>query len=131
MRLLPGLLLWPWHSVVHYELLLWLLPGPRHISAASPAEATWIANDVDMGVCVVLIGDAFMVAVAILTTAILCTFEPLWNGTDLGHKPESSAPLALVLPIGELGGGGDSSWYHPVALEPQSNGPPIPYLGDA
>ena len=34
-----------------------------------------------------------------------------------------------TLPIGELGGGGDSSWYHPVALKSQSNGPPIPHLG--
>ena len=140
MRLLLGLLLWPWHSAVDHELLLLLLPGPRHISAAPPAEATWITNDAGMGVFVVcqvgLVGDAVVVAVAILTTTVACTFEPLWSGTDLGHMPESSAPLALIHaahrpPIGELGGGGDSSWYHPVALEPQSNGPPILHLGDA
>ena len=105
--------------------MLLLLPGPRHISAAPPVEATWIANDVGMCLCVVLVGDAVVVAVAILTTAVACTFEPLWSGTDLGHMPESSAPFALdTLPIGELGGVGDFSWYHPVALEPQSNAPP-------
>ena len=49
-----------------------------------------------MGVCVVLVDDAVVVAVAMLTTAIAYTFEPLWSGTDLGHMPESSAPLALV-----------------------------------
>ena len=76
--------------------MLLLLPGPRHISAAPPAEATWIANDVSMGVCVVLVGDALVVAVAILTTAVACTFEPLWSGTDLGHMPESSASFVLV-----------------------------------
>ena len=76
--------------------MLLLLPGPRHISAVPPVEATWIANDVGMCVCVVLVGDAVVVAVAILTTAVACTFKPLWSGTDLGHMPESSAPLALV-----------------------------------
>ena len=77
--------------------MLLLLPGPRHISAAVPVEATWIANDDGMCVCVVvLVGDAVVVAVAILTTAVACTFEPLWSGTDLSHMPESSAPLALV-----------------------------------
>ena len=130
--LLLGLLLWPWHSTVHYGLLLLLLPGTWHISAAPPAEATWIANDLNMGVCVVLVGDAVVVAVATLTTAIACTFKPLWSGTDLGHMPKSSAPLALVHAAHRRAGrGGDSSWYHPVALEPQSNDPPIPHLGDA
>ena len=76
--------------------MLLLLPGSRHISAALPVEATWIANDVGMCVYVVLVGDAVVVAVAILTTAVACTFEPLWSGTDLGHMPESSAPLALA-----------------------------------
>ena len=49
-----------------------------------------------MGVCVVLVGDAVVVAVAILTTTIVSTFKPLWSGTDLSHMPKSSAPLALV-----------------------------------
>ena len=89
------MLLWPWHSAVPHEMLL-LLPGSRHISVAPPVEATWIVNDVGMCVCVVLVGDAVVVAVAILTTAVAGTFEPLWSGTDLGHIPESSAPLALV-----------------------------------
>ena len=130
--LLLGLLLWPWHSAVHYGLLLLLLPGGWHISAAPPAKATWIANDLSMSVCVVLVGDAVVVAVAILTTAVASTFKPLWSGTDLSHCP--SLPHRLhwyTLPTGELGGGGDSSSYHPVALEPQSNGPPIRHLGDA
>ena len=79
--LLLGILLWSWHS-----------------SAAPPVEVTWIANDVDMCVCVVIrVGDdAVVVAVAILTTTVACTFEPLLSGTDLGHMPESSVPLALV-----------------------------------
>ena len=78
--LLLGIQLWPWHS-----------------SAAPPVEAAWIANNVGVCVCVVVrVGDAVVVAVAILTTAVACTFEPLWSGTDLGHMPESSAPLALV-----------------------------------
>ena len=98
--LLLGPLLWPWHSAVDQELLLLLLPEPRHISAAPPAEATWITNDVVMGVFVVcqvgLVSDAVVVAVAILTTTIACTFVPLWSCTDLGHMPESSAPFALV-----------------------------------
>ena len=53
-----------------------------------------------MDVCVLcqvgLVSDAIEVAVAILTTTIACTFEPLWSGTDLDNMPESSAPLALV-----------------------------------
>ena len=49
-----------------------------------------------MSVCGVLVGDAVVVAVAILTTAIASTFKPLWSGTDLSHMPKSSAPLALV-----------------------------------
>ena len=100
MLLLIGPLLWPWHSAVDQELLLLLLPELRHISAAPPAEATWITNDVVMGVFVVcqvgFVSDAVVVAVAILTTTIACTFEPLWSCTDLGHMPESSAPFALV-----------------------------------
>ena len=49
-----------------------------------------------MCLCVVLVGDAVVVVVAILTTAVACTFESLWSGTDLGHIPESSASLALI-----------------------------------
>ena len=82
-----------------------------------------------MGVCVVcqvgLVSDAVVVAVAILTTTITCTFQPLWSGKDFGRLHW------YTLPIGELDGGGDSSWYHPVALESQSNGPPMFHLGDA
>ena len=44
--LLLGILLWPWHS-----------------SAPPPVEATWIANDVGMCVCVVVrVGEAVVAA---------------------------------------------------------------------
>ena len=73
LRLLLGLLLWPWHSAVHYELLLLLLSGPWHISACPPAEATWIANDVGMGVCVVVVVDSHIQRTVLATVETTVT----------------------------------------------------------